>query len=160
MNSLILYLPLAILGVAIVVLGSKLWRARSRHRAFVRMLDNADALEKVLHQARDRMQAMRKVVGRVAPDIGADAQASLDAEPQVQQGLRNVLEHRLWIAKHAETATVAELRQAATALERSHAQIAVQLGQLERAGAELDKAARAVAEQEAREPAALRRSND
>ena len=95
-----------------------------------------------------------------APDIGAEAQASLDAEPLVQQGLRNVLEHRLWIAKHAEQASVGELRQAAAALERSHAQIAGQLGQLERAGAELDEAARAVAEQEAREPAALRRTGD
>ncbi|MCB1552201.1 MAG: hypothetical protein KDJ14_00230 [Xanthomonadales bacterium] len=160
MNSLILYIPLVILALAFVVFGGKLWRARTRHRAFVRLLDNADALEKVLHQARDRMQAMRKVVGRVAPDIGAEAQASLDAEPLVQQGLRNVLEHRLWIAKHAEQASVGELRQAAAALERSHAQIAGQLGQLERAGAELDEAARAVAEQEAREPAALRRTGD
>ena len=88
MNSLILYIPLVILALAFVVFGGKLWRARTRHRAFVRLLDNADALEKVLHQARDRMQAMRKVVGRVAPDIGAEAQASLDAEPLVQQLLR------------------------------------------------------------------------
>lgn len=153
----LLYLPFIVLGTVILVLGVKLLRARARHRVFVRLLDSADELEKILHKARDRMKSMRRVVGRVAPDIGAQAQASLDADDQVQQGLRNVLEHRLWIAKHAETASVAELREAVLAMERSYGQIAIRLQQLESAGAELDRAARLVEEQEAREPPTLRR---
>ena len=43
---------------------------------------------------------MRTVVQRVPSDIAAVAHASLDAQPQVQQGLRDVLEHRLWISRH------------------------------------------------------------
>lgn len=146
-----------LLGVACIVFGVQVFRDRRRHNELRRLLDHADALEEVLHQARKRMTAMRQVVGRVAPDIGAVAQASLEADGQVQQGLRNVLEHRLWIAKHAETASLSDLRQAVAALQRSHGQIAQRLEQLEGAGAELEQAARAVEEQEAREPSSLRR---
>lgn len=139
------------------VLGTVLWRDRRRHREFVRLLDHADALEAVLHQARRKMGEMKHVVGRVAPDIGAVAQASLEADAPVQQGLRNMLEHRLWIARNGETASYAQLHQAVQALQRSHAQIATRLAQLESAGAELSEAARAVEAQEAREPSSLRR---
>jgi hypothetical protein len=50
------------------------------------------------------------------------------------------------------------LHRAVDALERSHQQIASRLQQLEDAGAELAEATRPVVEQQAREPAALRRS--
>src|SRR5690606_38676418 len=116
------------------VLAASHWRERRRHREFVRLLDGADALETVLHEARRRMSAMRVVVGRVAPDIGAEAQASLEADAQVQQALRNVLEHRLWIARHAEVATYRQLHEAVQALQRSRQQIASRLEQLESAG--------------------------
>lgn len=147
----------ALLGVACIGLGWQVWRDRRRHNELRRLLDNADALEEVLHQARRRMTDMKQVVGRVAPDIGAVAQASLEADGPVQQGLRNVLEHRLWIAKNAESASLHELQRAVAALQRSHSQIAQRLEQLEGAGAELEQAARAVEEQEAREPSSLKR---
>ncbi|MCK7594821.1 hypothetical protein [Pseudomarimonas salicorniae] len=146
-----------LLTIACIVLGLQAWRDRRRHNELRRLLDNADALEEVLHQARKRMTDMRAVVGRVAPDIGAVAQASLEADGPVQQGLRNVLEHRLWIAKNADSASLHELQRAVAALQRSHNQIAQRLEQLEGAGAELEEAARAVEEQEAREPSSLRR---
>lgn len=147
----------ALLAAACLVLGAQVWRDRRRHNALKRLLDHADALEEVLHTARKRMTDMRQVVGRVAPDIGAVAQASLEADEPVQQGLRNVLEHRLWIAKNAESATFDELQRAVVALQRSHQQIAQRLQQLESAAAELEQAARAADEQEAREPSSLRR---
>lgn len=156
MTDLLLLIIAILLPICGYLLHS-LWRARQRHRALVSLLDSADALEGVLHQARQRMTAMRAVVDRVAPDIGAEAQASLDAEGPVQQGLRNVLEHRLWIAKHAETASLRQLQDAVAALQRSQQQIAARLDQLESAGAELAAAAQAVEAQEAREPPALRR---
>lgn len=147
----------ALLGLACLGLGWQVWRDRRRHTELRRLLDNADALEEVLHQARRRMTDMKQVVGRVAPDIGAVAQASLEADGPVQQGLRNVLEHRLWIARNAESASLHELQRAVAALQRSHSQIAQRLEQLEGAGAALEQAARAVEEQEAREPSSLRR---
>lgn len=148
----------ALLVALCIAFAVRLWQQRRRHNALIDLLDGADALEHVLHEARDRMAKMRDVVGRVAPDIGAVAQASLEADGPVQQGLRNLLEHRLWIAKHAPAASYPQLRQAIKALRRSHEQIAAGLNKLESAGAELAQAAKAVEEQEAREPAALRRT--
>jgi predicted nucleic acid-binding Zn-ribbon protein len=142
--------------LSLVLLGMQL-HARWRHRLLMRLLDRTDALESLLHATRKRMSAMKSVVGRVPADIGAVAQASLDADTPVQQGLRNVLEHRLWIASNAATASTAELRRAVEALDRSHAQIAIRLQQLEDTGAELAQATQAVVEQQQREPATLRR---
>lgn len=154
----ILWAVIALLLALCLGFGFSLWQQRRRQRALLALLDGADALEAVLHEARKRMATMRDVVGRVAPDIGAVAQASLEADGPVQQGLRNLLEHRLWIAKHAAAASYPQLQEAIKALRRSHQQIAEGLRKLETAGAELAEAARAVEEQEAREPAALRRS--
>ncbi len=145
---------LAVIGAGLALLQVQL---RRRHRLLLRLLDRADALEALLLETRQRMAAMKSVVQRVPSDIGAVAQASLDAEAPVQQGLRNVLEHRLWIAKNAANASMAELRRAVDALDRSHAQIESRLRQLEDAGAELAEVTQPVLEQQQREPAALRR---
>ena len=158
-NSVNFFLAvIAVLLALCLGFGISLWQQRRRHKALLALLDGADALENILHEARTRMSKMRDVVGRVAPDIGAVAQASLEADGPVQQGLRNLLEHRLWIAKHGPSASYPQLRDAITALRRSHEQIANGLKKLESAGAELAEAARAVEEQEAREPPALRRT--
>ncbi|GIX36110.1 MAG: hypothetical protein KatS3mg126_1889 [Lysobacteraceae bacterium] len=157
MNTLLtLTVLLALLAAG---LGWRTWQLRRRHEALRRLLDHADALESLLHRARSRMRAMRQVVDRVAPDIGAEAHASLEADQPLQQGLRDVLEHRLWIARNADTASLRELREASQALQRSHRKIAQGLERLEGAGAELEAAARAAEAQEAREPASLRRSS-
>jgi predicted nucleic acid-binding Zn-ribbon protein len=144
------------LALGLLVLGLQL-HARMRQRLLMRLLDRTDALEAVLHATRKRMSAMKSVVERVPSDIAAVAQVALDADEPVKQGLRNVLEHRLWIARNAANASVGELRRAVDALDRSHTQIASRLQQLDHAGAELAEATRPVLEQQAREPAALRR---
>lgn len=135
-------------------------RAASRQRALIRLLEGADEMERLLLRTRERMSAMQDVVGRVPADIGAVARASLDADQRVQQALRDLLEHRLWISRHGATARLHELKQAEGALARARATIAAQLERLESAGAELDDATQAAIEQAAREPAALRRSPD
>ncbi len=135
-------------------------RAASRQRALIRLLEGADEMERLLHRTRERMSAMQAVVGRVPADIGAVARASLDADQRVQQALRDLLEHRLWISRHGATASLQELKQAEAALQRARATIASQLERLESAGAELDDATQAVIEQAAREPASLRRAPD
>jgi predicted nucleic acid-binding Zn-ribbon protein len=158
--ALYLFVSILLVAASLLCLGMLVvhLRARQRQLLLLRLLDRTDALEEVLHATRKRMNAMKSVVERVPSDIAAVAQASLDADTPVQQGLRNVLEHRLWIAKNAATAGTHELHRAVDALERSHQQIASRLQQLEDAGAELAEATRPVVEQQAREPAALRRS--
>lgn len=155
LNALIAAVVL-VAAFALVLVAWQL-RARRRDRLLLRLLDRTDALEALLHTTRDRMAAMKSVVGRVPDDIAAVAKASLDANAPVQQGLRNVLEHRLWIARNAASASIDELRRAVDALERSHTQIATRLRQLEDAGAELAEATRPAVEQQQREPASLRR---
>ena len=147
-----------VLGLFSLLAWGLRWIAHGRERALRRLLDRADALEALLHTTRDRMTAMRQVVQRVPSDIGAVAHASLDAQALVQQALRNVLEHRMWIAQKGLTAPKAELDAATAALERAHATIADQLARLENAGAELAVVTQASIEQAAREPAALKRA--
>lgn len=132
-------------------------RSLRRERSLRHLLDTADALEQLLHRTRDRMNEMRQVVDRVPQDIAAQAHASLDAQSQVQQGLRDVLEHRLWISQHGLTAPQKELDTACHAMDRAYANIADQLGRLESAGAELANVTQAAIEQAAREPATLTR---
>lgn len=147
-----------ILGLFALAAWGLRWVSQGRERSLRRLLDRADALEHLLHTTRDRMAAMRHVVQRVPSDIGAVAHASLDAQAVIQPALRNVLEHRLWIAQKGLTASKAELDAASAALERAHATIADQLTRLENAGFELASATQASIEQAAREPAALKRS--
>lgn len=149
-----------VLGLFALLTWALLWMTGARERALRRLLDRADALEHLLHTTRDRMAAMRQVVQRVPSDIAAVAHRSLDAQDLVQQALRNVLEHRMWIAQKGLTARRAELDAATAALERAHATIADQLTRLENAGAELADVTKASLEQAAREPAALKRASD
>lgn len=147
-----------ILGLFALLAVALRWVAGARERALRRLLDRADALEQLLHTTRERMASMREVVQRVPSDIGAVATASLDAQGLVQQALRNLLEHRMWISQKGLTAPRAELEAASAALERAHASIADQLARLENAGAELADVTQASIEQAAREPAALKRA--
>lgn len=158
MDLQILVALLLLLGFGLFALCLR-WLLGRRERALTRLLDSADALEALLKQTRERMGALQQVVGRVPDDIAAVARASLDTEAQVQQGLRNVLEHRLWIARHGETATTAQLAAAQAALERAQATIAGQLDRLDSVGADLADVTQAAVEQAAREPSALRRGD-
>lgn len=158
MDLQILVALLLLLGFVLFGLGLR-WLLGRRERALTRLLDSADALEALLKHTRERMGALQQVVGRVPDDIAAVARASLDTEAQVQQALRNVLEHRLWIARHGETATTAQLVAAQDALERARANIAGQLDRLDSVGADLADATQAAVEQAAREPPALRRGD-
>lgn len=149
-----------VLGIFVLLAWGLRWFAGRRERALRRLLDQADALELLLHTTRDKMSSMRQVVQRVPSDIAAVAHASLDSADLVQQGLRNLLEHRLWISQRGLTAPMPELVAASAALQRAHASIADQLARLENAGAELVDATQASIEQAAREPAALKRAGD
>ncbi len=156
------YFHLAILLIGVLALLAAWLRHRSvrRERSLRHLLDRADALEQLLHRTREQMKDMRQVVDRVPQEMAAPARASLDAQDQVQQGLRDVLEHRLWISRHGLTAPQKELDAACRAVDRAHAAISDQLARLESAGAELADVTQAALEQAAREPAALTRRSD
>ena len=153
---------LAILAIGALALLAAWLRHRSvrRERSLRHLLDRADALEQVLHRTRKRMKDMRQVVDRVPQEIAARALASLDTQDQVQQGLRDVLEHRLWISRHGLAAPQKELDAACRAMDRAFATISDQLTRLESAGAELADVTQAALEQAAREPATLTRRSD
>lgn len=154
--TLAFYFLTALAAIVLLVL----WRRqaeRRRQQRLSRLMDSADELERLLHRIRDRMRSMREVVDRVPEEVGADARASLNRDPQVQDALRDLLEHRLWIQQRGQQASARELREARTALDRARERIAGELARLERAGAELAEITDAAAEAARREPPSLRR---
>jgi len=159
MTTLSLIIGLACLGLA-AFLSSRILRGRRRDRSLVRLLDLADEMERLLDRSQERMQALQTVVGRVPADIGAVAQASLDGALPVREAKRDLLQHRLWIKHHGQTARQSELDAACTALDRVRDRLAGELAELERAGAELAEATEASEAAARREPPALRRSPD
>lgn len=152
---LLVVLPLAVLVIAVFWWRSRLLR---RERTLFHMLDLADEVERLLDRSQERMAAMQAVVGRVPADIGAVAQASLESSLPVKEAKRDVLQHRLWIQRHGDTASQAELDSASLALERVRDRLAGKLDQLDQAGADLAKATAAELAAAEREPASLRRT--
>lgn len=157
MNILAVVLVLLLLVCAVA-----LWRHRTvrrRQDALIHLLRGADDMEQLLTRAKQRMRTMDSVVGRRIPaDLGAEARASLRQDQQVDEGLRELLQHRLWIQRHGDSASQAELDEACNALDRARDRISVELTRLERAGAELDEATEAAIAAARREPPELRRS--
>ncbi len=152
-----------LLGLIILV-SLILWyqRGKAKHRSdgLFRLLDLADDMERLLNLSQKRMQAMQTVVGRVPSDIGAVATAALDSSEKTKAAKRDLLQHRLWIQQHSETASQHEIDNACTALARSRDRIAEQLQALENAGAELVQATASTEQAAEREPASLRRSEE
>ena len=159
MPTALLIAGLAALALALFLLASIL-RTRRRERSLVRLLDLADAMQALLDRSQERMAAMKTVVGRVPADIAAVAHASLDGTQHILDAKRDVLQHRLWIQKHGQTARQSELDAACAALDRARGRLASQLDELERAGAELAEVTEASTEAARREPPTLRRGPD
>lgn len=132
-------------------------RVRLRQGALQHLLSGADEMERLLARTRERMRAMEGVVQRVPADIGAEARASLRPGQKVDDALRDLLEHRLWIQRHGDTASQQELDQACAAMDQARDRISTELARLERAGAELDEATEAALAAARREPPGLRR---
>ena len=157
-------LPYLLLGLLVLaflfVMGWQQWQHHRRRRTLVRLLDLADAVEALLDRTQQRMTALRGLVERVPPDIGAVAQASLESGLPIREAKRDVLQHRLWIQKNGGSASQAELDEACFALERVLTRLGGQLEALEKAGADLAAVTDAAAEAARREPPTLRRPSD
>lgn len=116
-----------------------LWREhalRRRRECLGEILDLADALERELLECRARLRE----VPALAASLPVSARATLAAEPLVQEALRDLLAHRLWLKEHAGHATSAELARARDALAATRASLARQLDRLAEVRADLDEA--------------------
>jgi hypothetical protein len=153
---------LILFGLLILVACLALWwrgQVRRRQRTLTRIMDDADAVESLLHRTREKMDAMQAVVGRMPSDIAAEARASLDSHDRLQAGFRDLLQHRMWLQQNVDTASQHALDEAAQALQRAKARIAAELDRLDNAGAELESATTPALVAAVREPPALRRSS-
>lgn len=155
-------LSILIPGLVFLAIAVPLWwfhrKRQLRQKTLGRMLDLADEVERLLNRSQERMAALRPLVQRVPADIAAEAQASLEGSLPIMEAKRDVLQHRLWIQKHGETASQNELDQACGALARVRERLDGQLNELENVGSDLASATEAAAEAALREPAALRRT--
>jgi hypothetical protein len=154
-------LILVLLALVVLAIGIPAVVVQRRHNTrqarLARLLDLADEVESLLDQAQQRMAALQPVVGRVSADIAAVAQASLESNLPIREAKRDVLQHRLWIQKHGETATSVELDTALAAIERARDRLAEELAELDKAGSDLAEATEAANEAARREPPTLRR---
>lgn len=133
-------LPIAIALLALLALVAirRERRLRRRTRLLADIFDLADALEGELRECRARL---REVPALARPLPGhVSASATLAAEPQVQEALRDLLAHRLWLREHVATASPAELQAARDALATTRAKLARQLSRLADVRADLAQA--------------------
>ena len=138
----VLYLLILAVAAALVLAG--LWLRERRHRRkpllLTSIMDEADALERALHECRARLREIPALVATLPPSDQLSARATLVAEPQVQAALRDLLAHRLWLKEHAQTASLDELESARTALRSARAGLGTQLDRLAAVRADLEAA--------------------
>jgi prefoldin subunit 5 len=101
------------------------------------LLDGADALERQLHDCRERMKKLQALLAQLPSDMTRPALAALDPDGQVKTALRDVLAHRLWIQQNGETASQRQLDEALDAIKKSREQLSEQLRKLDEVGNEL-----------------------
>jgi hypothetical protein len=135
---LIAVVVIAAVGAAALVVRER--RMRRRPRLLGEIMDEADALERELHECRSRLREIPALVTSLPPSAQLSARATLVAEPQVQAALRDLLSHRLWLREHGTTATLAELESARGALAGAKEALATQLERLADVRADLEAA--------------------
>lgn len=142
MNATTLILSVILLLVifaGLVFYGRRALLDRRRTNALRALLENADQLEKDLMECRQRLNEAHAVMTATS---GAPAHAETEAREAVDSGLRGLLQHRLWIRDHAETASQQQLDEAVEALRQARQQMEPQLAALGNAQRDLDQAVR------------------
>jgi hypothetical protein len=117
---------------------------RRRSHMLTEILDLADALESELLECRARLREIPALTANLPPSEPLSARATLTAEPQVQDALRDLLAHRLWLKDHADDAALDQLRSARDALAATRASLTRQLGRLAQVRGDLQSAKRPV----------------
>lgn len=150
MNSFTLVLGVILVLViagGLVLQGRRILRERRRTNALQALLEHADRLEDDLMECRNRLDQAHAVMTAAT---GSPEQARTEARQAVDSGLRWLLQHRLWIRDHAETATQAQLESAVEALLQARRRMEPQLAALGRVQRDLDEAVRQRIEREGR----------
>ncbi len=120
--------------------GWQLHLMRRRNLLIMRMLDDADQVEARLLDCREKMKSIGGMLGRLPADITASARATLDSESGIQNALKIVLQHRLWIRENANTAPVSRLAEVSGSIRRSLIELGSQIGRLDAVSQELQAA--------------------
>ncbi|AVP96750.1 hypothetical protein C7S18_05850 [Ahniella affigens] len=136
-TELIIIVVLTVLVLGMVFMGL---RAVRREAILRQLLDDADTLEARVLETRVRMRDLEALLGRLPADITESARNTLNSEAGVQQALRLILQHRLWIRDHIHTASISQLRQVRDKVRCSLVKLNEQLGKLDTASDELKHA--------------------
>jgi hypothetical protein len=112
---------------------------QGKPRLLKEILDLADALERELLECRARLREIPALAATSPPADQLSARTTLAAEPQVQDALRDLLAHRLWLKEHAAAASIDELRSARDALAATRAGLIGQLTRLADVRAEFEQ---------------------
>lgn len=131
----IILLTLLVLGMVFMGL-----RAVRREAILRQLLDDADTLEARVLETRVRMRDLEALLGRLPADITESARNTLNSEAGVQQALRLILQHRLWIRDHIHSASISQLRQVRDKVRGSLGKLDEQLSKLDNASDELKRA--------------------
>lgn len=121
-------------GLVVGLIAAWLWwrtERRRRHDArLAALLDALDGLEGTIKRYRERMLAMDAEVRSQGPVSGY---RRIDPEAPMQEALRGVLQHRLWIRDHGATASERELGEAFEATVARRDQLDARLAELDTA---------------------------
>lgn len=115
------------------------WNGARHEQAMLRLLAGADRLEAAIKQCRRRLDQAHAAV-RVAP--GVPSAGSAEAATVIDEALRDLLAHRLWIRDAAPAASRAELLRAAAAMDQAQARLEGYLAELDDARLALEDAVR------------------
>lgn len=115
---------------------------RHKRQLLTEILDLADALERELLDCRARLREIPALAASLSPSEQLSARATLAAEPQVQDALRDLLAHRLWLKDHAEVASIGELVSARDALVATRMSLNAQLARLADVRADFEQTVR------------------
>jgi hypothetical protein len=118
-------------------------RLRRRPQILAEILDLADALERELLECRARLRELPALAASLSPSEQLSARATLAAEPQVQDALRDLLAHRLWLKENADQASIGDLVSARDALVATRASLAAQLARLADVRADFEQTVKA-----------------
>lgn len=114
----------------LVFFGRRERRLSRRRDLLTEILDLADALERELLDCRARLREVPALAATGSASEQLSARATLAAEPQVQDALRDLLAHRLWLKQNGADASDAELRTARDALASTRDSLAKQMERL------------------------------
>jgi hypothetical protein len=128
-TSTVLLVAAVLLIAAVSAWLSRRALRRQRHaQRLSALLDALDALEAAIKRYRERMLVTDAEVRSHGPVRGYNR---IDPNAPMQEALRGVLQHRLWIRDHGATASENELSVALNATLERHAQLDLRLNELD-----------------------------